>query len=117
MIFRKKRNASSKLKHQLILQEPNTSADAVGGFTRTWDDVATLWAEITPISGSQRFAYEQQISRQRVRITLRYRSGVTTQMRLVETASNRIFDIKSVINIREEDTLIEILADVATPTN
>lgn len=116
MIFRKKHNPASTLKHQLVLQQRSTSADGVGGFTRSWSDVATLWAEIVPISGSEKFAYEQQTSRQRYRIKLRYRSDITPGMRLFETASSRVFDIKSVINTHEQDKIIEIVADVAFPT-
>lgn len=117
MIFRKKHKLASKLKHQLILQQRNTSADGIGGFTRTWENVATLWAEIIPIGGGEKYAYEQQTNRQRFRIKLRYRSDIKPHMRLFETATGRAFDIKSVINTHEASQVTEILADVAFPEN
>ena len=116
-LFRKKRHLASRLKHQLILQQRNTVADGVGGFTRTWDNVATLWAEIIPISGNERYAYEQQTSRGRYRIRLRYRSDIKPSMRLFDSTDNRAFDIKSVINTFEAGEMIEILADVTFPEN
>ena len=116
MIFRRKRHLSSRLKHQLILQERSTTADAIGGHRRDWVDVATLWAEITPISGRETFAYNQQTNRQRYRITLRYRNDIKPHMRLNDLAGNRIFDIRSVINRQEQGEEIEILADVAFPS-
>lgn len=115
-ILRKKRNLTSKLKHQLILQQRTTTIDGLGGYTRSWTDVAALWAEIIPISGSERFAYEQQTNHQRYRIMLRYRNDITPNMRLHDTANNRTFEIKSVINSHEANQVIEILADVAFPT-
>ena len=116
MIFRRKGHLSSRLKHQLVLQERAVTADNIGGHSRVWVDVATLWAEITPISGRETFAYSQQTNRQRFRITLRYRNDITPHMRLHDIAGDRMFDIRSIINQREQGEEIEILADVAFPT-
>lgn len=116
MMFGKKKNAASRMKHQLVLQQLNTSSDGIGGTTRAWSDVATLWAEITPISGSEKFNYNQQTSKQRFRIKLRYRSDITTSMRLYDSAGSRAFNIRSVINVEEQDHTTEVLADIVYPS-
>lgn len=40
-------------RHQVALQQPNDTPDGIGGQTRTWTTVATVWGRVTPVSGSE----------------------------------------------------------------
>jgi SPP1 family predicted phage head-tail adaptor len=110
------RTIASRLKSQLLLEEESLISDGLGGQTSTWNTVATLWAEISPISGKEQLFASQLNSSVRYRLMLRYRGEVTTRMRLRDDTNNRIFNIRSVINVEEKKQLIEILADVTRPS-
>lgn len=66
-----------------LQQDQGTTQDAYGQPVANWQDVATVWAEVTPTSGMERFvqgaAQETAIATHRVRI--RYRSDVGPGMR------------------------------------
>lgn len=108
MMYRK-RNTTSRLRHKLTLQQEVRTPDDVGGYTRTWSDVADLWAEIMPLTGNERLLGPQLQSEVTHKILLRYRDGITAGMRLV--FENRALNIRYVTNVAENNELIELLAD------
>ena len=59
------------LNRRLTLEAPVESADGAGGVTRSYDAVATLWAQVTPVSAARAFEAEQLGAR----ITHRIASG------------------------------------------
>ena len=110
------RNTSSRLRHRLVLQQEVRTPDESGGFTREWQDVAALWAEVIPLGGSEsrqnmaskEFFMAGQLQAQvSHRVLLRYRDGVTTAMRLV--FGERVFNIRSVISPHEGREQLELL--------
>lgn len=108
-----KEHLSSRLRHRVTLQEPALTTDNAGGYTRTWDDVADLWAEVSPLE-AQSFSQErlQDLhlqSRVTHRVTLRYREGVTADMRLV--FEERVLVIRAIVNARELGEALVILAE------
>lgn len=113
-MMRKKKSICSTLKHRLTLQQEVQTPDGQGGFTRSWQDVAQLWAEIMPQAGStgagaEQLAFGQLQPRMTHRILLRYRVGVTPAMRLV--FDGRVFNIRSVANKGETNEVLEIMAE------
>lgn len=109
------RNTSSRLRHRLTLQEEVRTQDTVGGYTRSWRDVAQLWAEVFPVTASQWVGRGESVSAEQIqavvthRIVLRYRPGVDSGMRFV--FDNRVFNIRSVTNKEEKNEVLEILAE------
>ena len=99
-----------RLKHRVILQEATQSADGAGGFSTSWSDVDTVWAEIVPFASrsttQERLVAEQLDVQQRYRITMRYRSGVDAGMRV--KYGSRLFNILSVVNVQERGEALEI---------
>ena len=76
--------ASGALRHKIQLQEPSIEQDPTTGEMRqTWVDVASLWAEVVPMSGREFVAASAEQSEVRGRITIRYRDGVDASMRIV----------------------------------
>jgi head-tail adaptor len=41
------------LRHRLNLERPARTSDNAGGFTKTWQHVVELWAQINPVSGRE----------------------------------------------------------------
>jgi SPP1 family predicted phage head-tail adaptor len=112
--MRKYHMASSRLKHRLSLQQEVLSSDGMGGYVKTWEVLAELWAEIRPLGGLEVFFSGQLNARATHKIRLRYRSGVTSAMRLV--FGERVFNIRSVHNIDEKNDMLELLVEEGVAT-
>jgi len=84
------------LRHRLRLQVPSDSDDLAGGQTRTWSDLATVWGSIRPLFGREGYRDDKFSGRITHEITLRYRSGVLPDMRLV--MGTRIFEIHATLD-------------------
>lgn len=72
-----------------------------------WKDIATTWANINPISGKEYYSAETINSDLTHKIRLRYRRGITPDMRILY--NGRIFYIVSVINEYEKNTILQLM--------
>lgn len=61
-----------------VIQDPNT-----GETTGSWQEVATVWAAIEPLSAREFLAAQSTQSKVEARIVIRHRSGLNSAMRLV----------------------------------
>lgn len=100
---------ASRLRVRITLQSPSDLPDEGGGVIRGWEDVDTVWAEILPISGGEMLRQLQLQSVVTHRVTIRYRDGVSTAMRVAMGA--RTFAIRAVINPSERNEVLELLAE------
>jgi len=116
-------NTVSRLRHRLTLQQEVQTPDGAGGYTRSWQDVAELWGEIIPLTGSgssakgsgKELLFAGQIQTEiSHRILLRYRPGVSAAMRLVY--ENRLFNIRMVANVNEKRDTLELLVQEGVAT-
>lgn len=87
------------MRHRVTLQKKEITEDELKQQTENWTDIATVWAAIEPLSEREYFAAKQVNAEISVRITIRYRKDVTTDMRMV--FEGRIFEVLSVINPKE----------------
>lgn len=107
------KNTCSRLRHRLTLQEEVQTPDGFGGYARTWQDVADVWAEIISLAGTIKSAGREILFAGQLqaevshRILLRYRDDVAAGMRLV--FENRAFNIQSVVNTDEKNETLELL--------
>lgn len=85
------------LRHRLVLEERISIADGGGGASESWSEVATLWAAMHQKSGREREAADRLGAHTITEITIRYRAGVTTDMRFRLGA--RHFNIRSVLDV------------------
>ncbi len=108
------KNTTSRLRHRVTLQQEIRIPDGAGGFSNSWQDMADLWAEINPANAKSLYGIEKlfagkiqaEISH---KITIRYRSGMSTSMRLL--FDNRAFNIRAINNIHENNEILELLVD------
>ena len=105
---------AATLRHRVVLQSAADTADGGGGAATAWSDVATLWASIEPLKGTERLTAQQLISPLSHRVRLRHRDGVTTTMRLKFGA--RTFNIRAVINPDERNRLLELHCEEGVAT-
>lgn len=99
------------LRKQIIVQVEQPTADGAGGYALAWAAVATVWAELTPLTGREiNFAGHQE-GRATHKIVIRWRKDLTltTGMRLLYGA--RVFNIRSILNEGESDRQATLLAE------
>jgi SPP1 family predicted phage head-tail adaptor len=70
------------LNRRLVLEAPVEVADGAGGVTRSYQDAATLWAEVTPIAARGDSIADAAGATVTHRIVLRTRADITTRHRL-----------------------------------
>lgn len=89
---------AGRLRERITIQQQSVTRDASGQELKTWPDVATVWARVTPGASSERFLASagQRVAEVTHTIHLRYRSGITPKMRVLW--ENRILEIISVVD-------------------
>jgi SPP1 family predicted phage head-tail adaptor len=97
------------LRKRVTLQAETPTSDGSGGYALAWTNVATAWAEIKPISGKKIFIDGHLEGHVTHHVTMRYQSGVTTDMRL--TYNGRVFNIHAVLNTDESNRWLELLVE------
>lgn len=86
--------SAGRLRHKIKIQEPRQQQDPNTGAIRTvWVDFATdVAAEIAPLSVREFIASSQMQSQITARITIRYRAGLTAQMRILQPSTGKIYN-------------------------
>lgn len=92
---------AGKLRHLLILQQSTDVTNSRGEAIPTWSDVASVWGEVTPLSGREGLAAQQVYATASHRVRIRYRPGVVPKMRFLK--GSREFDIDAVLNVDERN--------------
>lgn len=84
---------AGRLRHRVAIQAATAGKGTLGGVTRTWSTVATVWAGIEPLKGAERIAADTVQAQLSCRIVLRYSAypGLTSAHRL--RFGSRIFEL------------------------
>lgn len=85
------------LRHRVQLEAPSRSPEEAGGAVVVWEPVATLWAEIIPLSGTEVFRADGISTTAAFEVRTRFRPEINPEMRFV--FGERVLDIKSVRDI------------------
>src|SRR5262245_56532836 len=86
----------AKMNKRAVIQSRTNTTDTQGGYTEAWATDVTVWAHMTPLKGYERFQARQTETPVTHKITIRYRSGVTTAQRI--TYGGNTYHIKEVLN-------------------
>lgn len=97
------------LRLRVTLQAEGATSDDGGGYVSSWEDIASVWAQIVPLTGNEVFVHARVEAHVTHRITMRYRSDVTTAMRLIY--QERVFNIRAVLNSDERNRWLYLLAE------
>ena len=88
-----------KLDRRLVLEEPVDTPDGAGGFTRTYQTAATLWAQVEPAAARGDVTADSLGATATHHIVIRSRSDITTRHRLRDGARNF-----RIVSVREQDS-------------
>lgn len=99
------------MRHQMAIERPVETTGEYGQVARSWVLVGTVWGAIEPLSGSEIFAARQVQANVTHRVRLRYRAGLTPDMRL--TVNGRTLQIGSVVNVGEAGAELELMCTEA----
>lgn len=103
---------SGKLRHRITIQQlvaGSPQQNAVGEPNVAWTDYLTVWASVDPVTGNEPFLAQQHLSRVTSKIRMRYRSGITSDMRIRFNSVS--YDIKAVLNWGERDRELLLLCE------
>jgi SPP1 family predicted phage head-tail adaptor len=98
--YRPRLNAG-RLNRRISIQEEKQAHDDAGypiPGQKEWKEVCKPWASREPIRGREFFAADAAQSEIKVRYKIRYRPGITADMRLVDWKDNRTYEIKAVLD-------------------
>lgn len=88
------------LRHRVTIQEDQgATQDGFGQEVEDWQDVATVWAAVEPLSGREFLEAQQTQAEVSTRIRIRYRSDVTFTPEMRATWGGHTYDIVSVIEV------------------
>ncbi|OAB31755.1 hypothetical protein PMSD_18390 [Paenibacillus macquariensis subsp. defensor] len=104
--YKPKLNAG-KLNRRITIQKEGPSEDAAGYPIPNppWEDVATVWASREPLRGRELWAAATIHAEKTVRYKIRYRDGITSDMRLIDgkvtvndVQMDRIYQLSAVLD-------------------
>lgn len=96
------------LDRRVTLLAPEPLRGAAGGYSESWAPVARICAKVTDLTGREFFAAAQVNAEVTTKFLIRYRAGVTPQMRV--RWRDRDYDIVTVAEVGGRDDGIEIMA-------
>ncbi len=106
-----------ELDQRLRIESQNNAADGQGGFTKGWSTVATVWAEVEPITGREGVEADRLEFALRYRITIRTGQTFDTSARLVWTSNgNKVLNIREIHDAGGRQNFVMIIAESGVAT-
>lgn len=104
------------LTERVTFQEEVRVGDGGGGYSTTWQDVVTVWAEVRPLSGRERLHAEQLEATADYRVVIRSRAGLDEAMRVIWPGHPEPGQIRFLgrARSREQFMMIDVEFGVAT---
>ncbi len=104
--------SAGMLTRRIQIQRPSTVKDSLGAPSRTWINVATVWADIQPLSGREAVIANRISAELTHQITLRYQAVFDSPQQVAQMRAlykSRIFNIHSALNEDERRTQLILL--------
>lgn len=98
---------AGKFDQRVTIQSKDVTRNSIGEEVVTWVAVAEVWARVEPIRGREWFAAAQMQDSTDHRVTIRYRSGITREMRVLWRGEP--LDIVSVIDVNARRENLELM--------
>lgn len=86
-----------RLDRKIKIQAPTESRDAGGGVVQTFSDVAEVWAEVRPVTSSERFATEAIHSARASVFRVHFINDLSSKCRILY--DGLVFEIKGIAEI------------------
>lgn len=96
-----------KLRQWVAVEAMETTRLRTGEDVPSWSVVFQCWASVEPTAGNKRWEAQQQTSDVSHAVTIRYRTGVTDQLRIVH--EGRVLWIRAVLDFEERHEYLTLL--------
>lgn len=100
-----------KMRYRVQLQEYSSGKDKDGFVNKEWQTVATVWADMVPISGQEYFTMNTEVSSVTWKVYIRYREGITPDMRIAY--GERVLELVSVLGDKRGGMLTLMCREVS----
>lgn len=88
---------AGKLRHRITLQKPvKVQNPETGSVENIWQDLAQLWAEVSPLSAREFVAAQAMQNAVTTRITIRYRQDIEPKYRIL--FRGKTFNIEGILS-------------------
>lgn len=100
---------AGQLRQRVTIQQGTAAKDEYGEDILTWSTFATVWARVEPLKGDEFLAARQAaaVAMLDTRITIRYVSGVTPEMRV--SYDGNLYNIEAVIDPDERHIEMQLM--------
>lgn len=98
---------AGKFDQRVTIQSKAVTRNDIGDEVVAWVAVAEVWARVEPLRGREWFAAAQNQSAVEYRVTIRYRAGITRDMRVMWRGDP--LDVVSVIDVNAQRENLELM--------
>lgn len=91
-----------RLDRRVTIQAPTETRDAAGESIITWAEFKTVWADRRDVRGQERFRIDQRLATRTAVFRIRWFSGVTEKMRLLDTDDSTAWEITGIADDRRK---------------
>lgn len=103
-----------ELDQQIVIQQKTQTRRTDGGFDVSWTQIAKVWARVRQMRGNERYVADQLEARGLYRFTIRRRTDITAEMRIVWGGKNFNIRFDPTTSGRDHFMTIEAERDAAT---
>ena len=101
---------AGSLNTRVIIKSVSSTPDAIGQPTNTWSTLATVWADVRHLNGSESIKADAQSSIVKASIRIRRRTDVTAAMRVY--VGSVIYEIKAVLPDLQHKERLDLVCEV-----
>ena len=98
-----------RMRTPLRIQEYVETRTSDGGIAEAWSTTQNVWGRVQGLRGRELFSAQQINPQTSHKVTIRYSKGLTSNARLVDPSSSRIFNIESVVDIEDRHQFMELI--------
>ena len=98
---------SGKLRHRVTIKNFTSAPDATGQVIDSWSTLATVWAKVSPQSGTEKTNEGTSNIHEVHNVKIRYTGDIKPTYRLLY--KTRILNIKSIGNLDERDRTMKLV--------
>ncbi|URN94560.1 MAG: phage head closure protein [Candidatus Pristimantibacillus lignocellulolyticus] len=88
----------SEYDRRITIQRFGATIDDEGISTEAWIDVITIWADRKPLTVKEFFEASAVNAQKSVKYRIRYRTGMLSDMRLIDLRDNQTYNIRGVLD-------------------
>lgn len=102
---------AGQLNRRVTIQKMGPSRDEIGQpIPADWQDVASVWAHIKHLSGSETIKASAEVSAVRASIRIRYRTGLDAGMRVLH--GETVYQVKAVLPDEARRDHVDLVCEV-----